>query len=221
MDASLSVRPLSSAAAINIPSPPLTPQRTFDDQVFQQKSEDCRESGIFSSRFQKDHRFRGDGLDLKALRPSSSSAPSAMSPLQMRASSAVPMTNAWFTFTSNTHAKETRDSYESFLSTMKDDYWKSVSTIRTTYFFDGIGRGGGFLAVSARCSTLISMLPCMHALIVQPIIIIFVHVTYVRDLDSSPGIPWQCQDQCHLQTSRGLANQKAGRAHHLRLHPRP
>ncbi|KAG0374742.1 hypothetical protein BGX24_010015 [Mortierella sp. AD032] len=70
-----------------------------------------------------------------------------MSPLQMLASSTVPLTTTGFTFTSNTDAKETRESYESFLSTMKDDYWKSVSTIRTTYFFDGIGRGGGFLAI--------------------------------------------------------------------------
>ncbi|KAF9088397.1 hypothetical protein BGX23_007393 [Mortierella sp. AD031] len=30
---------------------------------------------------------------------------------------------------------------------MERDYWKSVSTIRSTYFFDGIGRGGGFLAI--------------------------------------------------------------------------
>ncbi|KAF9909356.1 hypothetical protein EC991_008741 [Linnemannia zychae] len=147
IDISSSTRPSSSSAAIDIPSPPLTPQRTYDGQMSEQEPEDDNESGIFSSRFQREHRLQRDVHDLKALRPSSSSAPSAISPLQMRASSTVPMTTAGFTFTSNTHAKETRDSYESFLSTMKDDYWKSVSTIRTTYFFDGIGRGGGFLAI--------------------------------------------------------------------------
>ncbi|KAF9366343.1 hypothetical protein BGX34_003988 [Mortierella sp. NVP85] len=30
---------------------------------------------------------------------------------------------------------------------MEQDCWKSVSTVRSTYFFDGIGRGGGFLAI--------------------------------------------------------------------------
>ncbi|KAF9132148.1 hypothetical protein BGW39_000724 [Mortierella sp. 14UC] len=142
-----STRPSSTSAAINIPSPPLTPPSAYDHQAFEQEPEDDSDSGIFSSRFQRDHRLQRDDLDLMALRPSSSSAPSAMSPLQMRASSAVPMATTGFTFTSNTQAKETRESYESFLSTMKDDYWKSVSTIRTTYFFDGIGRGGGFLAI--------------------------------------------------------------------------
>ncbi|KAG0271130.1 hypothetical protein BGZ95_001110 [Linnemannia exigua] len=149
IDASLTTRS-SSSAAIHIPSPPLTPQRAYEDQILQQDPEDDNErssSGIFSSRFQKEHRLQRDELDLTPLRPSSSSAPSAMSPLQMLASSTVPLTTTGFTFTSNTHAKETRESYESFLSTMKDDYWKSVSTIRTTYFFDGIGRGGGFLAI--------------------------------------------------------------------------
>lgn len=155
IDVSLSVRP-SSSAAINIPSPPLTPHHSFDDDhTFQEdrsstaadSEDDSDSSGIFSSRFQRQHRLQRDEQELK-LRPSSSSAPSAMSPLQMRASSNVPMTTTGFTFTSNTHAKEARESYEYFLSTMEDDYWKSVSTIRTTYFFDGIGRGGGFLAVS-------------------------------------------------------------------------
>ncbi|KAF9147124.1 hypothetical protein BG015_011292 [Linnemannia schmuckeri] len=153
IDVSLSARP-SSSTAINIPSPPLTPHLNFDDDhTFQQEPsstvvdpEDDSDSGIFSSRFQRQHRLQRDEQELK-LRPSSSSAPSAMSPLEMRASSNVPMTTTGFTFTSNTHAKEARESYEYFLSTMEDDYWKSVSTIRTTYFFDGIGRGGGFLAI--------------------------------------------------------------------------
>ncbi|KAF9304077.1 hypothetical protein BGZ74_002442 [Mortierella antarctica] len=55
-----------------------------------------------------------------------------------------------FTFSSNisrNQPKDERDSYTSFLRTMEEDYWKSVSTIRSTYFFDGIGRGGGFLAI--------------------------------------------------------------------------
>ncbi|KAG0065590.1 hypothetical protein BGZ89_008141 [Linnemannia elongata] len=154
IDVSLTARP-SSSAAITIPSPPLTPHHTFDDDHTFQKEpsstavdteDDSDSSGIFSSRFQRQHRLMRDEQELK-LRPSSSSAPSAMSPLQMRASSNVPMTTTGFTFTSNTHAKEARESYEYFLSTMEDDYWKSVSTIRTTYFFDGIGRGGGFLAI--------------------------------------------------------------------------
>lgn len=156
IEISLSARP-SSSAAINIPSPPLTPHFNHDDNhAFQQDSssavvnpeEDGDSSGVFSSRFQRQLRLQYDEQELK-LRPSSSSAPTAMSPLQIRASSNVPMTTTGFTFTSNTHAKEARESYEHFLSTMGDDYWKSVSTIRTTYFFDGIGRGGGFLAVSS------------------------------------------------------------------------
>lgn len=56
-----------------------------------------------------------------------------------------------FTFSSNIAeegAKEERDSYAFFVSTMEEDRWKSISTVRSTYFFDGIGRGGGFLAVS-------------------------------------------------------------------------
>lgn len=166
IEVSLSARP-SSSAAINIPSPPLTPHPIFDDdQTFQQDhsstaidpedDSDSDSGSIFSSRFQKQHRLQRDEQKLK-LRSSSSSAPSAMSPLQMRASSNVPMTTTGFTFTSNTQAKEARESYEYFLSTMEDDYWKSVSTIRTTYFFDGIGRGGGFLAVSC-----VHLNTCVH-----------------------------------------------------------
>jgi len=79
------------------------------------------------------------------------SAPSKLSPLQFRASTSGP--SVGFTFGSNLtskrqKAKEDRESYAYFLKMMEEDYWKSVSTIRSTYFFDGIGRGGGFLAVS-------------------------------------------------------------------------
>ena len=74
-----------------------------------------------------------------------------MSPLQMRSLSNAP---TGFTFSSNitssVQSTKDRESYEYFLNTMEEDYWKSVSTIRTTYFFDGIGRGGGFLAVGFR-----------------------------------------------------------------------
>ncbi|KAF9988323.1 hypothetical protein BGZ75_009654 [Mortierella antarctica] len=55
-----------------------------------------------------------------------------------------------FTFSTNmspSRPKEDRESYAYFLKKMEEDYWKSVSTIRSTYFFDGIGRGGGFLAI--------------------------------------------------------------------------
>ncbi|KAF9326384.1 hypothetical protein BG006_010178 [Podila minutissima] len=67
--------------------------------------------------------------------------------MQLRSSTRLPK---GFTFSSNisrNQPKEERDSYASFLRTMEEDYWKSVSTIRSTYFFDGIGRGGGFLAI--------------------------------------------------------------------------
>ncbi|KAF9963677.1 hypothetical protein BGZ70_007251 [Mortierella alpina] len=63
-------------------------------------------------------------------------------------SSVVP--SLGFTFSTNLSAsqpKEDRESYAFFMKKMEADYWKSVSTIRSTYFFDGIGRGGGFLAI--------------------------------------------------------------------------
>ncbi|KAF8934316.1 hypothetical protein BGZ52_005009 [Haplosporangium bisporale] len=62
----------------------------------------------------------------------------------------LPPTTAGFTFSSNITeegAKEERDSYAFFLAAMEEDRWKSISTVRSTYFFDGIGRGGGFLAI--------------------------------------------------------------------------
>jgi len=108
-------------------------------------------SDVFSSRF----RWQDDGLSgqLDSLSSSllkhSSSAPSEMSPLEMRALSTGVKTG--FTFSSNLTPsqanKEDHQSYECFVNKMEEDYWKSVSTIRTTYFFDGIGRGGGFLAI--------------------------------------------------------------------------
>ncbi|KAF9585161.1 hypothetical protein BGW38_003645 [Lunasporangiospora selenospora] len=55
-----------------------------------------------------------------------------------------------FSFTGNVPKDSTNGSHEtyvSFLERMEEDSWKSVSTIRSTYFFDGIGRGGGFLAI--------------------------------------------------------------------------
>ncbi|KAF8935119.1 hypothetical protein BGZ58_005243 [Dissophora ornata] len=77
-----------------------------------------------------------------------SSAPSMASPLQQRSSSSIP--SLGFTFSGNismNQPKEDRESYAFFLNKVDQDYWKSVSTIRSTYFFDGIGRGGGFLAI--------------------------------------------------------------------------
>ncbi|KAG0323166.1 hypothetical protein BGZ97_012884 [Linnemannia gamsii] len=78
----------------------------------------------------------------------STSAPSTQFPFRIQASSSAPAVG--FTFSSNIHAwqsAEERESYALFLAVMEKDYWKSVSTIRSTYFFDGIGRGGGFLAI--------------------------------------------------------------------------
>ncbi|KAG0360739.1 hypothetical protein BC939DRAFT_514794 [Gamsiella multidivaricata] len=135
-----------SSAAINIPSPPLTPHMGRHLQVDDEDDDQEPNDHIFSSRFHK--RLDEDEKDLSLMMRQSSSAPSAMSPLQMRSASNVPV---GFTFSSNllspTQAKEERESYDVFVNTMEEDYWKSVSTIRTTYFFDGIGRGGGFLAI--------------------------------------------------------------------------
>ncbi|KAG0042177.1 hypothetical protein BGZ83_000799 [Gryganskiella cystojenkinii] len=143
----------SSPVAIPTPiSPPLTPHIGYEPQD-RDYSDD-----VFSSRFQQRKQDRqdqeqpcDDNDESSYLSRHSSSAPSAMSPLEMRSCSKVPVTTtAGFTFSSNittTDAKEDRESYEYFLNTMEGDYWKSVSTIRTTYFFDGIGRGGGFLAI--------------------------------------------------------------------------
>ncbi|KAG0338533.1 hypothetical protein BG004_007189 [Podila humilis] len=55
-----------------------------------------------------------------------------------------------FTFSSNItkdDTQEERGSYALFVDMMEEDHWKSISTVRSTYFFDGIGRGGGFLAI--------------------------------------------------------------------------
>jgi hypothetical protein len=87
----------------------------------------------------------------------STSAPSTQFPFRIQASSSAPAVG--FTFSSNIHAwqsAEERESYALFLAVMEKDYWKSVSTIRSTYFFDGIGRGGGFLAVSVILLLLLS-----------------------------------------------------------------
>ncbi|KAG0214037.1 hypothetical protein BGX28_002903 [Mortierella sp. GBA30] len=158
---------------IDIPSPPLTPLMglglKFDgDEI-------CDDfEGILSSRFQWQHQHQQqthtqtqqqqtrqqqqlqqlpsppDELSLSLSRYSSS-APSVVSPIEMmRTLNDPPKTG--FTFSSNItqdegKAKEDSESYDFFVNTMEEDYWKSVSTIRTTYFFDGIGRGGGFLAI--------------------------------------------------------------------------
>ncbi|KAF9358906.1 hypothetical protein BGX34_008656 [Mortierella sp. NVP85] len=135
-----------SSAPINIPSPPLTPHMMFDQEG--DVPDDHDDDWIFSSRFKT--RLEGyDNDSLSVMVPQSSSAPSTMSPIQLRSSSSSVRTG--FTFSTNllspTQTKEDRESYDVFVSTMEEDYWKSVSTIRTTYFFDGIGRGGGFLAI--------------------------------------------------------------------------
>ncbi|KAF9934813.1 hypothetical protein BGZ67_003671 [Mortierella alpina] len=151
-------RPTSlPSPAINIPSPPLTPHALYSSG--KNVGEDDDEGGmtgnkgdIFSSRFrwQQDVERRQED-SMSSLLKHSSSAPSEMSPLEIRALSSGVKTG--FTFTSNLlpsqaiHNKEDHHSYECFVNKMEDDYWKSVSTIRTTYFFDGIGRGGGFLAI--------------------------------------------------------------------------
>ncbi|KAG0380510.1 hypothetical protein BGX24_007705 [Mortierella sp. AD032] len=78
----------------------------------------------------------------------STSALRAQSPFRIQTSCSAPTVG--FTFSSNMAAWqsiEERESYALFLAVMEKDYWKSASTIRSTYFFDGIGRGGGFLAI--------------------------------------------------------------------------
>lgn len=121
--------------------------------------EEDNDTLVFSSRFQKKQQQQTqlacdqmptEQLDNMSIgsRPSTS-APSTQSPFRIQASSSAPTVG--FTFSSNIPAwqsVEERESYALFLAVMEKDYWKSVSTIRSTYFFDGIGRGGGFLAVS-------------------------------------------------------------------------
>ncbi|KAF8978009.1 hypothetical protein BGZ46_006939, partial [Entomortierella lignicola] len=128
---------MACASSINMPSPPLTPYLGNDDQEGVEGVEEYEESSMLLRH--------------------SSSAPSAMSPLEMKLS----MNNSnCFTFTSNlqtpsnTQTDQVRESYDYFVNMMEADYWKSVSTIRTTYFFDGIGRGGGFLATNVICRLL-------------------------------------------------------------------
>ncbi|KAG0222941.1 hypothetical protein BGX31_008791 [Mortierella sp. GBA43] len=135
-----------SPIAINIPSPPPTPHPNFGRASWDARNEQD-DDYIFTSRFQtRRGELANDGLPVTAPHPSS--APSAVSPIQLRSS---PNVRTGFTFSTNldspTQTKEDRESYDVFVNTMEEDYWKSVSTIRTTYFFDGIGHGGGFLAI--------------------------------------------------------------------------
>ncbi|CAO3567324.1 unnamed protein product [Mortierella alpina] len=133
----------SRSAAINIPSPPLTPYlgRGDDDDVDD-------DAAMCLSR----HRSSNERTKEKREPLFSTTTCSTVSPrLRQRSasmSSVVP--SLGFTFSTNlspSQPKEDRESYAFFLKKMEADYWKSVSTIRSTYFFDGIGRGGGFLAV--------------------------------------------------------------------------
>ncbi|KAF9391969.1 hypothetical protein CPC16_003728 [Podila verticillata] len=140
---------IKQATPVSIPSPPLTPYTGFDQDTFKSTNA-CLDNSIFSSRFRA-HDVKVDDDILETYQRSilrhSTSAPSLPSPIQLRSSTSVPK---GFTFSSNisrNQPKEERDSYASFLKTMEEYYWKSVSTIRSTYFFDGIGRGGGFLAI--------------------------------------------------------------------------
>ncbi|KAG0049380.1 hypothetical protein BGZ83_005839 [Gryganskiella cystojenkinii] len=152
----------ASSSAINIPSPPATPHLGYswdhrDDESSNEDEHDPDDS-IFSSRYRRDTEksLEEDLFSAYSILRQSTSAPSKLSPLQFRASTSGPTTSSTitkgFTFSSNLFsmrqkAKEDRESYASFLKMMEEDYWKSVSTIRSTYFFDGIGRGGGFLAI--------------------------------------------------------------------------
>lgn len=144
----------STQTPVNIPSPPLTPYLGYDQDTLNDPTGICLDDCIFSSRFRsarKDARADNDTLDTyqRSILRHSTSAPSLPSRMPLRSSTRMPK---GFTFSSNisrNQPKDERDSYASFLRTMEEDYWKSVSTIRSTYFFDGIGRGGGFLAV--RC----------------------------------------------------------------------
>ncbi|KAI1321442.1 hypothetical protein EDD11_005133 [Mortierella claussenii] len=179
---------LATSAAINIPSPPLTPylggyaHGDDDVEILHQHSHylhsrsryhiDQFDSSVFSSgphntaksttsvqdltrnlqeRRQQDHRKQFQQQypqDKMSIFRYSTSAPSSISPLGLRASRGTP--SVGFTFSSNISTgepKEERESYANIMNKMEQDYWKSVSTIRSTYFFDGIGRGGGFLAI--------------------------------------------------------------------------
>ncbi|GJJ73356.1 hypothetical protein EMPS_05714 [Entomortierella parvispora] len=154
----------ASSNAINIPSPPLTPHQGYSwdrhrgnhgDHDHEDGEQEDLDDSIFSSRFRhrRENEFTTmeDELSLAySILRQATSAPSKLSHLQFRASTSGP--SLGFTFGSNLSskrekAKEDRESYAYFMKMMEEDYWKSVSTIRSTYFFDGIGRGGGFLAI--------------------------------------------------------------------------
>lgn len=143
----------ATSAAVNIPSPPLTPFLSYDDEdidVLEPRDQDYP-GNIFSSRYHKVESIHQQH-DPTLIQRHSTSAPSMISSLQQIPSAAnAPSPFLGFTFSSNismNQPSENRDSYASIQTTMEQDGWKSVSTIRSTYFFDGIGRGGGFLAVS-------------------------------------------------------------------------
>ncbi|KAF9396525.1 hypothetical protein CPC16_000633 [Podila verticillata] len=150
----------STSTAVSIPSPPNTPS------LNNQSNDPYTSQGMFSPPNDTGNKSYFHHHDITSSRTqSSSSAPSAVSPLQAKMSSMsgsltlltpdgedaiLPPTTAGFTFSSNITeegAKEERDSYAFFLAAMEEDRWKSISTVRSTYFFDGIGRGGGFLAI--------------------------------------------------------------------------
>ncbi|KAG0027907.1 hypothetical protein BGZ82_008707 [Podila clonocystis] len=143
----------STSKAISIPSPPPTPLQNHTSR------------GMISPPDGNKSYFHHHDITASQTQLNSSSAPSAMSPLQAKMSSLsgslslmtpdgedahISLPTTGFTFSSNISeegAKKERDSYAFFLTTMEEDQWKSISTVRSTYFFDGIGRGGGFLAI--------------------------------------------------------------------------
>ncbi|KAG0264078.1 hypothetical protein BG011_007473 [Mortierella polycephala] len=149
----------STSAAITIPSPPLTPYVGFDDNDIDSldlNGDEKLDNDIFSSRYRKGRRkskskivssggSQKERQDSISSRRRSTSAPMILSPAQKRAQSCGP--SPGFTFTNNASTPQSDESYACFVNKMEKDYWKSVSTIRSTYFFDGIGRGGGFLAI--------------------------------------------------------------------------
>ncbi|KAF9109978.1 hypothetical protein BGX27_006936 [Mortierella sp. AM989] len=137
----------STSAAINIPSPPLTPYLGFGDEdidaLDNDDDNDYFHNGVFSSRY----RNEDSQYDKTPILRHSTSAPGMISPLSPRSSGHIPQRGFMFTSNLLTQPQEEQESYSYFQDKMDRDYWKSVSTIRSTYFFDGIGRGGGFLAI--------------------------------------------------------------------------
>ncbi|KAF9427232.1 hypothetical protein BGZ94_005291, partial [Podila epigama] len=159
--------------------------------------------------------------DITALRTQSSSAPSAMSPLTMRLTATSPSVLAppsslkakgptpGFTFSSNITdkgAKKERDSYASFVTAMEEDQWKSISTVRSTYFFDGIGRGGGFLAIphlashgNAKTNMICRLLEAwLTAKLVEPTISDSIPVLEDNIQSSVHSIEKHLQDNCKV-----------------------